>query len=165
MSTEPIPQSLIDRVLQLHEHEKVPLTIAESDIADAEKWLNATLPSDFRSLLLALNGISFNLWELLRVVPARRDASKPRAFQWPDIVTSNEWVHRNWEMPDRLVALVADGTGDYICFDPTAAEKSGGVIVHWSHDEPVPDEEILPFADSFLEWLQSDLDEREKWGF
>ncbi len=160
MPDQPTIESLVQRILSLEAHKKVPLRVTEQDILRAQAELKIEFPPDYIAFILAINGVSFDAWELLRVWRAGEESV---GFMWPDIVRVNQSQRRDAGMPDHLVAFAATGNGDYDCFDVGAGKGSDGeyAIVNWRHDEADPAEATLALEDSFIDWLAYHLAELE----
>lgn len=150
---------LISRLLRIHPHKRARFQVDEADLLRAESALQRKLPQSFWLFLLRLNGIAFNMWEILRVVPVDYD----RSVLWPDIVAANEHLWSRWQMPTDLLAFMAVGDGDHMCFRQREGEQDRGEeVVWWRHDEPDAEEAVMTLARSFAEWLEQDVAEREE---
>jgi len=144
----------IEALLATFDHHSNTLVISAADIARAEEKLNVRLPPDYVALISALNGVEFPLFELLRVVPPASTA-----FRHIDIVDANFFQWLNWKMPADLIALKAEGNGDYVCIRRSLQGLESTKVFLWQHNAIDEEEAVSLVADSIEEWLHAEIDE------
>ncbi len=154
--------TLCKRLLAAAPHRAEPLVVTQSDIDRAAQELSVVWPDSYRRLLLALNNITLDLFELYRVLPPAR----VKDFGQHCIVQQNTWLHSERELPPWMLAFYTNGLADYEGFDVRGA-PGGYPIVSWSHeiawDEGCddPNDAISVAAPSFERWLRERVDDLE----
>ncbi len=132
--------------------ELVPSPATPDEIAAAERELGAPLPESFRRFQLEFGECPHGPVEIYSVRPV-----EPPAV---NIITRNLDARKELypRLPQYLIAFSDDGGGDYDCFDTRQRVADECPVVWWDHEldeEQTPE----PLAPSFLDWLQTRLEE------
>jgi hypothetical protein len=100
------------------------------------------LPEDYRSFLAEFGWLACGEWEVFGL-----GAGIPPHL---DVVAVTRSERAEGGLPDRLVAVLNDGSGNLTCIDTTA--PAGASMVLWNH-ETSPEEGAFALAATFSGWL------------
>lgn len=110
--------------------------VTEAAIRETEQKLGIRFPDQYVQLFRLANGTEIGEWILFPI----KDPNNMKKT-WDDVVRQNEDV-LDRALPDNLLAIAEDGTGDYLCLkieDKQAADS----IYLWLH-ETDETEELAP---------------------
>jgi hypothetical protein len=137
-------------------HEE-PIHVTAADLDAASALLNFPFPTAYRDLVLALNGLAIDFFDLYRPIP---ESASPDIAHL-DIVRANAELQTDRpKFPKWLVAFYANGGGDFDCFD---RRNPAGRIMYWDHeiawdkDCNDPDDAVSKTARNFDDWIAQQI--------
>ncbi|PSL40898.1 SUKH superfamily protein [Planomicrobium soli] len=128
--------------------------VAESAIIDTEQKLNVLFPTQYVELFKLANGPEVGEWILFPI----KDAKNLKKT-WDDVVRQNTEV-LDEVIPENLIAIAEDGTGDYLCFEVEDG-KAADPIFLWLH-ETTEMEELAPSLKDFIVIAQEEMEDFEE---
>lgn len=126
--------------------------VDESDIKATEDKLNAVFPEQYKELFKLTNNAEIGEWTLYPI----KDQKKLNKT-WDDVIRQNTEV-REEDMPEDLIAIGDDGSGDKLCFKVNNGKMENEIYI-WYHE----DRELEEYAPSLKEFiiLVSDVEDEE----
>ncbi|TIR31963.1 SMI1/KNR4 family protein [Mesorhizobium sp.] len=131
-----------------------PESVSEEDLGAAEQQLGVHFPEDYRQAVLDVGLPRPTIALLDAIVERELDLHDLHDFYSPKEIVEETLSWREIGMPDRLVAIASDGSGNKFCFN---ADQLGGdsagmrAIWFFDHDFGTVDE----VAPSFHAWIDA----------
>ena len=126
--------------------------VDESDLKLVEEKLGVTFPEQYRELVKLVNSAEIGEW-ILYPIKTKINPKKT----WDDVVRQNKEI-RDERIPEDLILIGDDGTGDQICFKKRNG-KMEDTIYLWYHetaefDEYVPNlkQFIIQISDEYYDF-------------
>ncbi|WP_409292717.1 SMI1/KNR4 family protein [Peribacillus sp. SCS-37] len=116
--------------------------VDESDLKLAEEKLGAIFPEQYKELFKLVNNPEIGEWILYPIL-----SQKNVKNTWDDIVRQNKEV-RDERMPENLIVIGDDGSGDKLCFKNIQG-KMADILYLWDHET----EELEEYAPSLEEFI------------
>ena len=134
-----------------------PDSVSEEHLADAERQLGVRFPEDYRQAVLDVGLPRPTIALLSAIVDRGLDLNDLSNFHSPKEIVEETLDWREIGMPDQLVAIASDCSGNKFCFD---ADELGGdsaempAIWFFDHDFGTVDQ----VAPSFHAWIDAFCD-------
>lgn len=116
--------------------------VDESEIKATEDKLEAVFPEQYKELFKLSNNAEIGEWTLYPI----KD-QKNLKKTWDDVVRQNTEV-REEDMPEDLIAIGDDGSGDKLCFKVNNGKMENEIYI-WYHE----DLELEEYAPSLKEFI------------
>ncbi|TDL76099.1 SMI1/KNR4 family protein [Peribacillus frigoritolerans] len=125
--------------------------VTELDISIAEEAMDVAFPNQYKELFKLSNNAQIGEWTLF---PIKDPKNLKRT--WDDIVRQNKDV-KDEELPNELITIGEDGTGDKLCFRIVNRVIDSKVYI-WYH-ETREFEELASNLKEFIISYSEELDE------
>lgn len=140
--------------IRKHESKWLGTGAPQDQIRAAEQTLGLTFPTSYRTFLQTLGwGIIgyHEIYGLGKKVP-----------EYLNLVNATHRERHEAEPPmrDDLVPLANDGFGNHYCLETSQLRDGECPVVFWNH-ELGPDQETEFVSDSFVTWLEKEMDDYE----
>ncbi|MBS9802644.1 SMI1/KNR4 family protein [Bacillus cereus] len=123
--------------------------VLELQIKETEEKLGAAFPTQYRDLIKLVNNAEIGEW-ILYPIKDNRNVTKT----WDDIVRQNVDM-RDEYIPENLIVIGDDGSGDKLCF-----KINNGIMVDevyiWYHEDDEMEEIALSLKEFIIETIQED---------
>lgn len=116
--------------------------VEESVIREAEQELNVSFPTQYVELFSLANGPEIGEWILFPI----KDTTNLKKT-WDHVVRQNKEVLIE-TLPENLIAIAEDGTGDYLCLEIEDGKAKDPILL-WLHEE-VEVEELASTLKDFI---------------
>ncbi|MCU5380444.1 SMI1/KNR4 family protein [Bacillus cereus] len=123
--------------------------VLELHIKETEEKLGAAFPMQYRDLIKLVNNAEVGEW-ILYPIKDSRNATKT----WDDIVRQNVDM-RDEYMPENLIIIGDDGSGDKLCFKINNGIMEDEVYI-WYHEDDEIEEISRGLKKFIIETIQED---------
>lgn len=122
--------------------------VTDIDIKSAEEQLGVVFPEQYKDLLKLSNNVQIDEWTLFPI----KD-SKNLKRTWDDIVRQNQNM-RDEGMPEKLLPIGEDGTGDKLCYKIVDTVIDNKIYI-WYHETS----ELEELASNLKEFIVSNSED------
>lgn len=129
-----------------------PERVVQADVERMELSLGVSLPADYKSALIKVGSLSPTLALLTALVDRRRFLADLSELYSPDVVIEQTEGWRDAGLPETLICIAGDCSGNQFCFDRRGMGSHDAVprnVYLWDHETG----EVGEIAKSFTRWV------------